>query len=163
MKVEELTVLIRSCTREQFVAARPQLCLLVTARAFDDEEVGGFDTVVSSGFEGKRRSSSKHAMQVLTVEKAPGNPWPDRISVGRARNCDVSIRDPSVSKLHAHFHLREDGRYDLTDLDSQNGTSVNGRPLPSQSPETVNPGDALLFGSVSCKLLTSAQLYDLFK
>src|SRR5262245_27832586 len=43
--------------------------------------------------------------EILPVAKAAGNPYPDRISIGRARNCDVVMRDPTVSKLHAHFRV----------------------------------------------------------
>jgi hypothetical protein len=57
---------------------------------------------------------------------------PDRISLGRARNCDIVLRDPSVSKLHAHFRVKDDGKFDLVDRLSENGTEINGaRLLPT--------------------------------
>src|SRR4051812_43525910 len=129
MTLDELIREIRSTTRDKFLVSHGQEhFLLVTARMSDDDE-GGFNTVVAEPFKGKSRSGSSRQMNVLLVRKAEGNPYPDRISVGRARNCDVSIRDPSVSKLHAHFKVRDGGGYELVDLDSQNGTCVNGRPL----------------------------------
>ncbi|HTU58032.1 MAG TPA: hypothetical protein VMF89_06355, partial [Polyangiales bacterium] len=40
---------------------------------------------------------------ILPLRKGEGRPFPERISVGRATNCDVVIRDASISKLHGHF------------------------------------------------------------
>ncbi len=162
MDLEELTTVIRSQPRDKFVADRPHLYLLITAKITDEDD-GGFNTLVSEPFKGKRQSSPSRTMEVLEVDKAKGNPYPDRISIGRARNCDVAIRDPSVSKLHAHFRKKETGGLELVDLDSQNGTCVNGRPLAANRGENVSAGDVLLFGSVSCKLLSAGQLHDLLK
>jgi hypothetical protein len=45
--------------------------------------------------------------------------------IGRSRDCDVQIEDPSASRRHAE--LRQDGTaYWLIDLDSTNGLEVNG-------------------------------------
>ena len=60
--------------------------------------------------------------------------------------CDIVLRHPSVSKLHAHFHIGG-GRLELVDLDSQNGTRVNGRTLAPNQAMQVSKGDILLFGS----------------
>lgn len=45
--------------------------------------------------------------------------------IGRHRGCDVMLSDPSVSRRHARLVFR-DGRWILQDLDSTNGTEVNG-------------------------------------
>jgi pSer/pThr/pTyr-binding forkhead associated (FHA) protein len=99
---------------------------------------------------------------VVEVKKRPGNPYSDRISLGRARNCDVVLRDPSISKLHAHFRSR-DGQWELVDLESQNGTCKNGTPLASHTPELVVVGDLLLFGQVQAKLVDAGLLHDFLK
>src|SRR5262245_48740931 len=52
-----------------------------------------------------RTSGGQPLALVYVVAKAPGNPYLDRISVGRARNCDIVVRDGSVSKLHAHMRI----------------------------------------------------------
>jgi pSer/pThr/pTyr-binding forkhead associated (FHA) protein len=47
-------------------------------------------------------------------------------TMGRSRDCDIVIPDPNVSRVHAELrHAGED--YLLVDLDSTNGTEVNGR------------------------------------
>ncbi|HET7174101.1 MAG TPA: DUF3662 and FHA domain-containing protein [Nocardioidaceae bacterium] len=60
--------------------------------------------------------------------EAPG------IVVGRGNDADLRIEDPGVSRRHAEFRVQPGpgGRaplVTLTDLDSTNGTSVNGRPI----------------------------------
>lgn len=49
----------------------------------------------------------------------------DVLSVGRARDNDVVIENLSVSRNHARIK-KEDGKYFLTDMNSANGTLVNG-------------------------------------
>ncbi|MGH7905136.1 MAG: FHA domain-containing protein [Candidatus Binataceae bacterium] len=48
----------------------------------------------------------------------------DEISVGRGEDNDVVIPHASVSRAHARL-MRRDGAYELTDLNSTNGTYVN--------------------------------------
>src|SRR5690606_12324015 len=70
----------------------------------------------------------EHATIIAPVTKREGGPFPDLIGIGRARNCDVVLRFASVSKLHAQ--LRRDGAaWSLIDLDSVNGTALDGRVL----------------------------------
>jgi hypothetical protein len=72
----------------------------------------------------------------------------ERISVGRARNKDIVLRDPSVSKFHGWFTMDEYRAFQFADAGSKNGTTVNGRRLDARQPLPLNPGDSLVFGSV---------------
>jgi pSer/pThr/pTyr-binding forkhead associated (FHA) protein len=49
----------------------------------------------------------------------------DIVSIGRARDNDVVVENLSVSRNHARIR-RQSGKYVLTDLNSANGTFVNG-------------------------------------
>lgn len=49
----------------------------------------------------------------------------DIISIGRSRDNDIVIENLSVSRNHARIR-RQDGKYILSDLNSANGTLVNG-------------------------------------
>lgn len=86
-------------------------------------------------------------------------PYPDRISIGRAPNVDVVIHSRFVSKLHAHVTLPEGENPTLTDLDSQNGTFLNGERLIPRARTTIANGDILSLGEVHCELATSDVLY----
>ena len=63
--------------------------------------------------------------------------------VGRSDECDVSLREPEVSRRHAIIH-REQHRTWITDLDSANGTSVDGKAVTSTTP--LRPGAQLTLG-----------------
>ncbi|MEU9222795.1 FHA domain-containing protein [Streptomyces massasporeus] len=48
------------------------------------------------------------------------------IRVGRSADADVPLDDPDVSRLHCTVTVSADGRVAVADLDSTNGTTVNG-------------------------------------
>ncbi|MGO8946591.1 MAG: FHA domain-containing protein [Ktedonobacterales bacterium] len=77
-----------------------------------------------------------------------GATWPiDQpvITVGRDQERQVSIPDESVSRLHAQI-VRQQAGYFLSDLNSSNGTFLNGEVL--RAPSLVAPGDIVRIGSV---------------
>jgi FHA domain-containing protein/uncharacterized protein DUF1707 len=65
-------------------------------------------------------------------------------TIGRTQDCDLRIADLSVSRRHAQLKRGEDG-WLLSDMDSHNGTRVNGWLV--REPVPVKPGDVLQFGS----------------
>ena len=68
----------------------------------------------------------------------------DVTTVGRGRGVDISLDDPSVSRLHAELVRRGEHVY-VSDLGlSTNGTRVNGRPVGRR---LLNDGDVLSFGA----------------
>jgi serine phosphatase RsbU (regulator of sigma subunit)/pSer/pThr/pTyr-binding forkhead associated (FHA) protein len=72
--------------------------------------------------------------------------------VGRAATSHVRLPDSSVSRTHAKIVL-EDGKVTLTDLESSNGTFVNGAPITK--PRMLELGDVLAFADVELKLIES--------
>ncbi len=99
---------------------------------------------------------------VWVLKKRPGNPFADRVSIGRATNCDVVFRLNHVSKLHAHM-LIEDQNARLVDQGSANGTRVNDVALRPQVECSVTPGDTLRFGAIDLTLLDAAAFYDVLR
>jgi pSer/pThr/pTyr-binding forkhead associated (FHA) protein len=63
--------------------------------------------------------------------------------VGRRQDCDLCIPLQIVSKRHCEFNL-DGGHLRLRDLDSRNGTFINGGRVVSQI--DVNPGDKIKIG-----------------
>ena len=67
----------------------------------------------------------------------------------RASDCDLILEHPEVSRHHAEL-LRIDGvSYELRDLDSTNGTLVNGVRVGSR---LVGDGDEICLGSLPFNL-----------
>ena len=66
-----------------------------------------------------------------------------RFVLGRSKDCDIQLADPNVSRRHAE--LRQEGSaYWLIDLDSTNGSQVNGRRTARAKLES---GDTITVGS----------------
>jgi FhaA, N-terminal domain/FHA domain len=66
-----------------------------------------------------------------------------RMVLGRSRACDVHVPDVNVSRRHAE--LRQEGTtYWIVDLDSTNGTLVNGKQVER---ERLSDGDTITLGS----------------
>ena len=66
-----------------------------------------------------------------------------RTTLGRSRECDVQIEDPSASRRHAE--LRQEGTaYWIVDLDSTNGLEVNGLRVQRAK---LDHGDKITIGS----------------
>jgi hypothetical protein len=63
--------------------------------------------------------------------------------LGRSRDCDIVVPDHNVSRQHAEIRL-EDGLHWLVDLDSTNGTLVNGKKVKRVKLEA---GDRIEVGS----------------
>lgn len=68
-----------------------------------------------------------------------------RTSVGRAPGSVLFLPDPRVSSSHASLIMDASG-WRLTDLDSRNGTWVNGRRVTGFSPRNLERGATLQFG-----------------
>lgn len=75
---------------------------------------------------------------------APGG----RLLIGRDEDCGLVIAHPSVSRRHAELQALPDGGWRLADLDSKNGTFVNGARI---SQETLAGTAWLRFGDVHCE------------
>ena len=68
-----------------------------------------------------------------------------RCLVGRSTACSLQISDRRVSSEHARISWRE-GRWELRDLGSRNGTFVNGKQLERGDSLVLADGDAIAFG-----------------
>jgi hypothetical protein len=67
----------------------------------------------------------------------------DELFVGRHPSCDVRLSDPGVSRRHARLTFR-DGGWMVQDLESTNGTTVNGTRVGRCQ---LRPGDDLVLGT----------------
>lgn len=67
----------------------------------------------------------------------------DRFTIGRQPDCDLAIADGRLSRSHATIEQR-DGRFEIIDNGSSNGTDLNGKPV--FDPETLSNGDSVSLG-----------------
>jgi hypothetical protein len=66
----------------------------------------------------------------------------DRVTIGRSRDCDVTLDDANVSRRHAEVR-REGANWVVADLGSTNGVKVNGHRVQAQA---LSPGDEIILG-----------------
>lgn len=79
------------------------------------------------------------------------------VVVGRERGCDVILRSKSVSRRHARLLIRE-GMIWVQDLDSANGTRINGHKVDVVS--VVRLGDVVTFGDLNYTLANDTAAAD---
>lgn len=146
------------------------------SRAASNLNVLGFHTVVADLNESPRGMSKDDPAGVgvaelrrrltqarhfaITLEKrVHDGSYQDRVSVGRARNKDVVLRHPSVSKFHAWFERDASGIWCVADAGSKNGTRANAADVAVRELAKVKPGDVLRFGSVEVMLCSADSLW----
>lgn len=72
----------------------------------------------------------------------------DRKSIGRTKENEIVIDDPSISKIHAALVLNSNDQLVLADTGSTNGTFINDSRISYGRAYGVNDGDVLKFGTV---------------
>jgi ABC-type multidrug transport system ATPase subunit/pSer/pThr/pTyr-binding forkhead associated (FHA) protein len=66
--------------------------------------------------------------------------------IGRALENELVVSDLQVSRLHAEFHSTPDGRMEIRDLGSHNGTYINGQPMQKSGTALLGPNDIVGVG-----------------
>lgn len=78
----------------------------------------------------------------------------NRVVIGRGRDTDFRLDDPNVSRRHASLYV-DHGILMVQDLESTNGTMVNGYPVTKT---VLRPSDVLVIGD--CRITAEARLSD---
>ncbi len=98
------------------------------------------------------------------IEGAAGGPeedffLPDEpVLIGRGPQADLVLRNPAISRSHARLSRRVEGSYWLEDLESANGTQVNGEKIRAVA---LTPGDRILLGGSVAFEFRAAELLNL--
>jgi pSer/pThr/pTyr-binding forkhead associated (FHA) protein len=87
-------------------------------------------------------STSGHDQCWLEVDGVRYSIPPEGVTIGRARDLDLHLADEQVSRRHARIELRGGGA-EVVDLESANGTNVNGRPVRRHR---LRDGDVIALG-----------------
>lgn len=102
-----------------------------------------------------KRRSSRAKLIVIDPADSDLNPGSSfsigaKTTIGRHPDCSVVIEEPSVSAVHAEIEARNHAWY-LTDLDSTNGSFVNGRPVAGTA--YIETDDVVQFGRIKFQLV----------
>ena len=97
---------------------------------------------------GYRGGHASYGFQpAVLVDARSGDEYPidyDSVIIGRDDTSDIALPDASVSRAHARISRDELGKWSITDLNSTNGTSVNGRKVSSSR---LSYGDQVTVGT----------------
>jgi hypothetical protein len=102
----------------------------------------------------------KHFVLPLRKRLSADRISPDRVSVGRAMNNDIVLRDASVSKLHAWFQMHEEREFSVADAGSTNRTAVNGEQLAPRKLRHLMECDVIELGNVRALLCSAETLWS---
>ncbi|MFE4859709.1 FHA domain-containing protein [Streptomyces sp. NPDC056670] len=73
--------------------------------------------------------------------------------IGRALENELVVSDLQVSRHHAEFHATPDGRMEIRDLGSHNGTYVNGQPIAKGGSVLLGPQDIVGVGHSTFRIV----------
>lgn len=73
--------------------------------------------------------------------------------IGRALENELVVSDLQVSRNHAEFRATPDGRFEIRDLGSHNGTYVNGQPLSKSGSALIGANDIVGVGHSTFRLV----------
>ena len=101
--------------------------------------------------------------EIVSVDKRPGNPFPEKVSIGRATNCDVVLRVPFVSKVHAYVLRGGNGAFTLQDNRPSNPTFHNQEKLAPGESRSLKVGDSIGFGQLEFEFVDAERLHDILQ
>jgi FHA domain len=101
--------------------------------------------------------------QIVPVDKRPGNPFPEKVSVGRATNCDIVLRVPFVSKVHAYILRTGHDAFALQDNRPSNPTFHNREQLGPRESRALKVGDSIGFGQLEFEFVDAERLHDILQ
>ena len=83
--------------------------------------------------------------EVVTLDANGKQHTVDKMStlIGRSKDCDLQVEDANVSRRHAELR-REGSSWWLVDLDSTNGTELNGKRVQRMQ---LDDGDTITLGA----------------
>jgi len=119
------------------------------------DRIGGFiERIIPSGGGGGGRSSgpARTPAHLLINGEQRVLDLP-RVRMGRYPNNEIVLDHSTVSAYHAEIMQRPDGRHEIVDRESRNGTRVNGALIRGQ---VLRDGDLITLGGASIHYINDA-------
>lgn len=99
---------------------------------------------------------------VVTSSNFAGTEFPitkTRVTIGRSEQCEIHISHPSVSSQHAEIRRTPRGDFEIRDLNSSNGTKVNGEVI--SGPVYLTSGCMIALGHVIMRFCAPGDFWTL--
>ncbi|UCD94373.1 MAG: SpoIIE family protein phosphatase [Candidatus Zixiibacteriota bacterium] len=111
-----------------------------------------------------QRNSTGKMLKLVGTDGKRFYSWnlePGKYVIGRRQECDFPVPHKTVSGKHAEIEVTADGRYFVVDLESKNGTIVNGEKLTGR--REVSEGDRIIFAQTEFRLAPADESDSLLK
>jgi hypothetical protein len=141
-----------SLPRSEFIRQYPNGFLIEQSRhLFDKNIIVKFDTDVMDARNSRealqRDIGRKKTLDLRVIEISTKSSLGGHISIGRSPDSDIVLHSKLVSKFHASLHIAPTQEYCyLVDMESTNGTFVNGHQLTPHQDYRIVDGDEISFG-----------------
>ncbi len=103
------------------------------------------ETINNESNLGQRLNKIKKAETSYIVYSGNMIPLAAKISIGRDKSNSIVLDDILVSRFHAVIQKIKNA-YFLKDLNSKNGTEINGEKVPTDKYIRINKNDVIRFG-----------------
>ncbi|MHB8986014.1 MAG: FhaA domain-containing protein [Eubacteriales bacterium] len=169
--IKKLAEEMEAYIREKSVAKKYILTGRPAVRIEPGEEIPPGELLIDSAFSapqpeepGKEKMEQTQTFKPLKLKEPALRPEPNNLLevsagpergkifvlkklpavIGRSPGCDIVLNDSAISRRHARMD-RQGGTYYVDDLDSTNGTSVNGAKIAGSV--RLSPGDEITVGT----------------
>ncbi|RMG07788.1 MAG: FHA domain-containing protein [Planctomycetota bacterium] len=168
-RLVDLITELEGVSRDDFEDRFVSPCLLQVPVEGAFEELAGGDKQTAAFAKGNAASTMHMSLKDLeglkrsrNVDQALVHFMPDQevVVVGRSPDGDLVLSATGVSRRHAEFR-RSLGNWLLVDLESHNGTFINGNKLEPGHPTAVLDKQNLWFGSYRALFLYPEQIFNL--
>ncbi len=102
-------------------------------------------------FQSEAPDPSVHPFLVMTLGVMAGHIYPLKtkiVRIGRDMTNDIVLQDPEVSRFHVTLKWTDTG-FQLEDLNSTNGTRLNGAPLTPNEPQLLRANDVIQLATMA--------------
>lgn len=102
--------------------------------------------------------ASQKAHRRWVFEITPGDS--EEVTLGRRKDNDIVVDDPSVSKVHARLKVSQGGNsLRLRDVGSRNGTYCNDNRVGAEKEVEVKSGTVVTFGRVPLRFISPEEFF----
>ena len=80
------------------------------------------------------------------------------MTVGRNKDCDISLNDPLISSEHCRIEIHEDDKFYIEDIGSTNATFLNRKKLKKKV--HLLYGDRIVIGNTILRFFLEEEVND---
>ena len=103
-------------------------------------------------------AESGEELALYPIAKKAGASFPDRITIGRTSNNDITLPEHSVSRLHAYVKPQGEG-WVVADAGSKNGSWLQGAKLEPRRERELPSRAVLRIGEIDLTFYRAADLF----